>query len=69
MKIDKIYRKGQCESTHIVPDKTLAKLFEVIEGNLYVILLRIVRIKLYCPLIGICLTCWKIQHYLNHLCF
>ena len=60
MKIDKIYVKGLYGSTHIVPNKTLAKVFEVIDGNLYVILLKIIRIKPYCPLITICWTCWKI---------
>ena len=44
MKIEKIYLKGQWYgSTHIVPDKTLAKVFEAIDGNLYIILVRIIK--------------------------
>ena len=51
MKIDKIYLRGQYGSTHIVPGKTLAKLFEAIDGNLYIILVRTIRVKPYYPLI------------------
>ena len=43
MKTDKIYLKGRYGSTHIVPDKTLAKVFEAIDGNLYIILVRIIK--------------------------
>ena len=43
MKIDEIYLKGWYGSTHIVPDKTLAKVFEAIDGNLYIILVRIIK--------------------------
>ena len=50
MKIDKIYLRGQYGATHIVPDKTLAKVFEAIDGNLYIILVRTIRVKPYCPL-------------------
>ena len=60
MKVDKIYLKGLYGSTHIVPNKTLTKVFEVIDGNLLIILLRIIRIKPYCPLIAMCWTCRKI---------
>ena len=35
---------------YIVPGKTLAKVFEAIDGNLYMILVRIIRVKPYCPL-------------------
>ena len=51
MKIDKIYLRGQYGATHIVPDKTLAKVFEAIDGNLYIILVRTIRVKPYYPLI------------------
>ena len=43
MKIDKICLKWWYGSTHIVPDKTLAKVFEAIDGNLYIILVRIIK--------------------------
>ena len=45
MKIDKIYLREQYGSTHIVPDKTLAKVIEAIVGNLYIIFVRAIRIK------------------------
>ena len=48
MKIDKIYLRGQYWSTHIVLDKALAKVIEVIDGNLYIIFLRTIRVKPYC---------------------
>ena len=54
MKIDKIYLKGQYGSAHIVPDKIVAKVLEVIDGNLYIMLLRIIRVKPYCHLIRMC---------------
>ena len=60
VKIDNIYLKGLYGSTHIVPNQFLAKVFEIIDGNLYVILLRIIRIKLYCRLIRMRWTCPKI---------
>ena len=41
MKIHKIHLKERYGSTHIVPDKTLAKVFEAIDGNLYIILVRV----------------------------
>ena len=43
--------KKQFGSSHIVPDKTLATIFEAIDGNLYIILVRTARVKPYCPLI------------------
>ena len=51
MKIDTTYLRGQYGSTHIVPDKTLAKVIEAIDGNLYIIFVRTIRVKPYCPLI------------------
>ena len=51
MEIDKIYLRGHHGSTHIVPVKTLAKVFEAIDGNLYVILVNTIRVKPCCPLI------------------
>ena len=60
MKIDKTYLKGLYGFTHIVSNKTFAKVFEIIDGNLYVILLRIIRIQPYCPLITMRWTCRKI---------
>ena len=45
MKIDKVYLRRQYGSTHIVPGKTLAKVFEAIDGNLCIILARIIRVK------------------------
>ena len=46
MKIDKVYLRRQYGSTHIVPGKTLAKVFEAIDGNLCIILVRIIRSSL-----------------------
>ena len=37
MNIDKTYLRGQYGSTHIAPDKTLPKVIEAIDGNLYII--------------------------------
>ena len=51
MKIDKIYLRGQYGSTYIVPGKTLAKVFETVDADLYIILVRTIRVKPYCPLI------------------
>ena len=51
IKIDKIYLRGKYGSTHIFPGKTLAKVFEAIDGNLYIILVRTIRVKPYYPLI------------------
>ena len=51
IKIDNIYFGGQYVSTHIVPDKTLVTVFEVIDGNLYIIFERTIRVKPYRPLI------------------
>ena len=51
IKIDQIYLSGQYGSTHIVPDKTLAKVIEAIDGNSYIIFIRTRRVKPYCPLI------------------
>ena len=45
MKIDKVYLRRKYGSTHIVPGKTLAKVFEAIDGNLCIILVRIIRVK------------------------
>ena len=67
MKIVQIYLKGEYGSTHIVSDKTLKKVFEVIDENVYLILVRMIMVKAYCPLIRICKTCWKIEDPLNHL--
>ena len=50
MEIDKIYLRGQYGSTHIIPDKTLAKVFEAIDGNWYIIYVRTIRVKPYCSL-------------------
>ena len=47
MKIDKIYLRGQYGSTHIVSDKTLAKVVEAIDGYLYIIFVRTIRVKPY----------------------
>ena len=60
MKIDKIYLKGLYRSTHIVSNKTLAKVSEVNDGNLHIVLVRIIRVKPYCHVITVCWTCWKI---------
>ena len=51
MKIDTTYLRGQYGSTHMVPDKTLAKVIEAIDGNSYIIFIRTRRVKPYCPLI------------------
>ena len=49
MKIDKTYLRGKYGSTHIVPDKTLAKAFEAIDGKLYIIIVRTIRVKRIAP--------------------
>ena len=51
MKIDKIYLRGQHGSTHIVPDKILVKVIEAIDGNLYIIFVRTIKVKPYSALI------------------
>ena len=51
MKIDKIYLRSQYGSTHIVPNKTSATAFEAIDRNLYIIPVRTIMVKPYCPLI------------------
>ena len=51
MKIDKIYLRGQYGSTHIVPDKILVKVIEAIDGNLYIIFVRTIKVKPYSALI------------------
>ena len=51
MEIDKIYLKGQYGLTHFVLGKTLAKVFEAIDGKMYIILVKTIRVKPYCPLI------------------
>ena len=45
MKIDKSYLRGQY--------KSLAKVIEATDGNLYIIFVRTIRVKPYCPLIRI----------------
>ena len=50
MNIDKTYLRGQYGSTHIAPDKTLPKVIEAIDGNLYIIFVRTITVKQYCPL-------------------
>ena len=48
MKIDK---REQYGSKHIVPDRNLAKVFKAIDGNLYIILVKTIKVKSSCPLI------------------